>query len=198
MLSIITKYLVQYKSVCIPGIGTFELLQQSPQLDVADKQVLPPFFITRFYHKEEITPHQFHFFAAANEVDEEHSRNDLLAFGEKLRKFIQQKPFSWNGFGTLHYSSSGIEFDAQQINLSCLQKLPAKKVLRENVHHHVMVGDQHLTKQMESLPLDKPTAKKPIAIIIGWVILGLAIVAIGVLLYLGKFGPSSSGLKMGI
>ena len=198
MLSIITKYLVQYKSVCIPGIGTFELLQQSPQLDVADKQFLPPFFITRFNHKEEITSHQFHFFAAVNEVDEEMSKKELLLFGEKLRTFIQQKPFAWNGFGTLHYSGSGISFDAQQINLSSLQKIPAEKVLRENVHHHVLVGDQQMTRQIESLPSEEPRPKKPVAIVIGWVILGLTIAAIGVLLYLGKFDPASSGLKMGL
>ena len=38
----LTKYLVQYKRVSIPSVGTILLVQQPAQLNVADKIIEPP------------------------------------------------------------------------------------------------------------------------------------------------------------
>jgi hypothetical protein len=185
------KYLVQYGRMCIPHIGTFELVRQVPQLDVADKVLVPPFYKTVFSEKDVIPEHQLQFISSASSIP----KRELLSFGEKLRARIYAAPVNLEGFGRLKYSSNTIVFEPEPIHLTSLQVIPAQKVLRENVQHNVLVGDREVSRQVTDA-VDRSYRKRSLVTTIGWIVLGLALAAIVVILYLGKFQVSSSGLRM--
>jgi len=107
---------------------------------------------------------------------------------------MQQGPFQWNGFGTLSLSSNEIVFEPRTMVLDALQKVPAEKVIRQNVAHTIVVGDQETTTHKMSEVLQQSIYQKPV-LIGGWIVVVLAMLALMFLLYLGKFEITSAGLK---
>ena len=195
VLSLLTKYLLLYKRVSIPHIGSFEIVQQPPQLNIGEKMICAPFFITRYKKAAELTEHQFDFFASAGTAEKEQLRNELFSFGEHLASRIRSNPFQWNGFGTLRYTSNEIVFEPNAIGIPSMTPAPAEKVKRENVQHRVLVGDQQMTGQQVTEVFHAHEGKRPLYILIGWVVLALAVIVLLVLLYLGKFQVTATGLK---
>jgi hypothetical protein len=193
VLALVTKYLLRYKRVCIPNVGTFEIVTQSPQLDVADKRFSSPVYFTRHIQDDSVPDHQFVFLSSggATEKDVEH---ELYSFGERLRRQIQRSPFHWKGFGTLRYQASAVLFEPDEIRLDSLQPLAAEKILRQNVQHNMLVGDQEMTSQQVTEALGRVEYKRPWYIIFGWTLLIVAVVAIIVYLYMHNFETSSTGL----
>jgi hypothetical protein len=120
----------------------------------------------------------------------------LEDFGAQLKNRIEREPFEWNGFGKLSYDTSSIIFEAFPISLSGLRPVPAERVIRENVVHNVLVGDHEMTSQQITEALQQPVRKRAVAITIAWVVLGLAILAIAVMLYLRGGSPQAAGLQI--
>jgi hypothetical protein len=199
VLALLTKYLVQYKRVSIPHIGTFEIVQQSPQLLIADKTISGPVFITRYVNNDRVTEHQVRFIASCEKTAKETLQEELSLFGQNLKSRIEQSPFRWNGFGTLRYAASGLVFDAQNIEFDSLKYVPAKKVVRENAQHTILVGDRQMisSTQITESVVHAPQNQRLLSlnVIIGWIVLFLAIILIGYLLFIGDFRPGSAGLK---
>jgi hypothetical protein len=199
VLALLTKYLVQYKRVSIPHIGTFEIVQQSPQLLIADKTISGPVFITRYVHNDRVTEHQVRFIASCEKTAKETLQEELSLFGKNLKSRIEQSPFRWNGFGTLRYAASGLVFDPQNIEFDSLKYVPARKVVRDNAQHTVLVGDRQMmsstqiTEPVKDIPQTKHTPA--LNLTIGWIILFVAILVIAYLLFVGDFRPGSAGLK---
>ena len=193
MLALLTKYLVQFKRVSIPHIGTFEIVQQSPKLHIGDKLITAPVFTTKYVHNDQVTDHQFHFIESNEQLD----REELSSFGENLSKKIRKQPFCWNGFGTLRYDSSRLVFDPQSIELDSLPDITASKVTRKNVKHKTLVGDLQMTGQQVTEVFNQTEVKKPMELymIIGWIIFFLALIGAGVILYLGRFEVAAAGLR---
>jgi hypothetical protein len=178
--------------MCIPHIGTFEIVQEAPRLDIADKVFRPPFYKTVFSEKDIIPEHQLQFFSSVGNS----LKKELLSFGEKLRARVQEAPVMLNGFGKLRYSSNAIVFEPEIIELAALQAVPAQKVIRENAQHNVLVGDREMNSQQVTDFLGQSLRKKPIFMILGWTVLILALAVIVVVLYQGKFQVTSSGLRL--
>ena len=195
VLLLITKYLLQYKRVCIPHVGTFELVQEPPQLDVADKIFTPPSFTTRFLHHDAVPDHQFLYLESSVHSERETLKQELSRFGQNLKTRIEKDPFRWNGFGTLRYHSDELVFEPQPIRLTSLQRLRADKVIRQNVAHNVIIGDQHITSEDIARPVDRQGYKMPWYMIVGWILLALSILAILWILYLNNFQDTASGQK---
>jgi hypothetical protein len=175
-------------------VGTFEIVMQSPQLDVADKLISSPVFITHHKKEDEVPEHQFYFFTKGEGGDESFIP-ELFSFGERMNKRIQNSPFYWKGFGTLRFASNEMLFEPDEIKLEALQPVPAQKVLRENVQHQVLVGDQEMTSQQVTEVLNTVEYERPWFIIVGWILFILSVAAIIVYLYMHNFETTSTGLK---
>jgi hypothetical protein len=167
---------------------------QSPQLDVADKIISSPIFITHHKREDEIPDHQFHFFTNG-ESEKENFMQELFLFGERMKKRIQNSPFYWKGFGTLRYTSNQLLFEPDEIKLEGMQPIPAQKILRENVQHNMLVGDQEMTSQQVTDVLKKIVFKRPWFIIVGWILLIIAVIVILIYLYMNNFQTTSTGLQ---
>ena len=193
MLALVTKYLLRYKRVAIPNVGTFEIVARSPQLDVADKQLSSPVYLTRHNQDDYVPDHQFRFFAHDG-IDEKELRNQLYSFGERLRRQAQNSPFHWKGLGTLRFTSSTMLFEPDEILLDTLQPIVAEKVIRQNVQHNMLVGDREMNSQQVTEVLTRVEYKRPWFMIFSWVLLIAAVVAIVIYLYMQNFQTSSTGL----
>lgn len=193
MLTLLTKYLVQYKRVSIPHIGTFEIVQHSPELVIADKKITAPVFITKYIHNDQVPDHQVHFIQNNEQV----AREELSSFGENLSKSIQKHPFCWNGFGTLRYDSSRFVFDPESIELNSLSHITAAKVIRKNARHTKLVGDLEMTGDHITQVFNQPGVKKhrELYMVLGWIVFFLALIATAYILFLGRFEVSASGLR---
>jgi hypothetical protein len=194
VLSLLTKYLLQYRRLSIPHVGTFELLQQSPEFNVVDKMILPPSFRLNWNNSDALPEHQISYIAATINADKESIKQDLDLFGKKFKSQVQKQPFNWNGIGTIKADNGTIDID-NEIKVDGLESVAAHKLLRENAQHQVLVGDQEMTSQQVAHSLSQTGKKKAYVVWIGWILFILTLLAIAFILYKNGFNPLSSGLK---
>ena len=165
-------------------------------LDVADKKIIAPFYITEYSVIDHVSDHQSGYFAALSKRDMGAAKNDLSQFGYGLRESLRTKPLDWKGLGILKRSGSGIVFNAEEIKLESLGNIDAQKVLRENAEHTVLVGEtERSSTEMAATMQLEPAVQKSYLNLWGWILLGLSILFIGYLLNRGSFSPEASGLK---
>jgi hypothetical protein len=97
----------------------------------------------------------------------------------------------WNRLGTITKNMSEIVFEPEQKEFAFYQSVHAEKVLRENVKHHLLVGEKERTASEISEVLREPnvsTIRKDV-----WWIWPVAIMVI-LLIYIGWYF-SENGIK---
>lgn len=194
MFKQLTNYLLQYRQVSIPSVGTIRLVQQPAQLDVADKIITPPSYTTAISSEEIVSEHQLAFLSAALQEEKDRVLEQLSALGQTLRSKMQDNGFNWKGIGWI--GSSG---ESGMVTPAILQPVRAERVLRADAEHSVLVGDQELTSRHLS---DRKEAaeevivkKRSVWMIVGWILLALALLFIVFMLYQGKFRIGATGSR---
>lgn len=195
VLSLLTKYLLQYRRLSIPNVGTFELVQQPAEFNVVDKLVLAPKFLLNWNHNDSLPEHQLSYLAASVKADKEAVRDELEQFGGKFKTKIEKEAFSWRGVGVLRKDNGAVVIE-ELLPVEGFDAVPAHRVLRENVEHSMLVGDQQMTSQQVTDSLSQSDKKRSYMVLIGWILFVLTLLAIVFLLYKNGFNPLSSGLKM--
>lgn len=194
VLNLLTKYLLQYRVVTIPHVGTIQLIQRPAQLDVADKIIQPPSLSAEIKSEENISAHQLNFLNHFLQKGPHSVLEDLKQFGDRLHNKINGPGFEWNGLG--RFDSTTQSFT---IPVSGLSNIPAKRVMRENPNHQVLVGDRQTSSYQiadEKVGSKVVENKRPVFITIGWILLALSILAIAFFIYLGKFKVNAAGSKL--
>lgn len=193
VLNHLTKYLLEYKTVSIPHVGTLQLVQQSPQLNVVDKILLPPTYLLEIKNGEEVSDHQLNYLAAILQKGKDAVTRDLRFYGDKLQHKINGPGFTWEGFGTITRSTQSIPLTA-----GALDAVPANRVMRQDARHKVLVGDHQLLSgqdpQIET-HTERIVRKRSLLITIGWVVFILSLLVIAFFLYQGKFRVNASGSR---
>src|SRR5215207_6661783 len=98
VLNLLTKYLLQYRTVTIPHVGTIQLIQRPSQLDVADKIIHPPSFSAEIKKEEDVSAHQLNFLNHFLQKAPHFVLEDLKLFGDNLHDKINGPGFEWSGF----------------------------------------------------------------------------------------------------
>ena len=176
-------------------MGTFEIVQRSPLLNFAEKLCTPPAFSTEYKAQHQLTDHQINTIAATHKLTSEQLKQQLIDFGNQLKAHISKQPFYWKGFGTLRCTSDTVIFVPAPIDIDALKPVTADKVMRGTADHNMVIGDKEMTFQQATDALQTPVPKKHYSLWIGWIVLTLALIAILIVLYLGNFETTSSGLK---
>lgn len=189
------QYLSQYKQVSIPEVGSIELEYEPASLDVASKMILPPAYRPQFSNKDAVREHQLHFLAAGLHTEQQLVQEQLQHFGKELKRKIQHDAFVWRGLGKLQHSDARILFHADALPNERLQPVIAQKILRENVRHTVLVGEQEVQKSTALEDAAPGVEKKSYATLIGWMLIAAAAVFIFFMLYKGNFQTPASGNK---
>jgi hypothetical protein len=196
VLSLLTKYLLQFRRLSIPHVGTFELVQLPAEFNVVDQLLVPPSYKLNWMNNDDLSDHQVHFLASSIKADAESIKEELDLFGKNFRTNVQNEPFTWNGIAGLEGVDGSIAIGQQLMTVEGLEPVPAHKVMRENVEHSMLVGDHQMTSQQVNDTLARPGKKRSLAVMIGWILLILTVLAILYILYRNGFSPLSSGLKM--
>ncbi len=198
MLNLLTNYLLHYRQVSLPSVGTLRLVQLPAQLNVADKLLLPPSFTTELTEGETIPDHQLQFLSAASGESRDTVLQALEKLGSQINEQMNGEGFRWNGLGLVrrHQPLAPVVPDAWP-------PVAAERVLRPDAEHRVLVGDQHrmvpqavATAETEEPPLAEN--KRSVIMILGWVLLLLAILYILFVLYQGGFKIGAAGLRQPI
>ncbi|RYZ31142.1 MAG: hypothetical protein EOO10_00145 [Chitinophagaceae bacterium] len=191
MLNHLTNYLFQYRSVSIPHVGTIQLVQHPPQLNVVDKLMLPPSYSLELKTGGEVSDHQLAYFNAILQKGKDDVLQDLRFFGDKLQEKINGPGFNWEGVGTITHSTQSLP-----LSINALEPVPAQRVIRQDARHKVLVGDQQmLSGPATETSIEKTVGKRSIYLTIGWIVLVLSLLVIAFLLYQGKFRINSTGSK---
>ena len=194
MLNHLTNYLLQYKTVSVPNVGTLCLVHQPARLNVADKLIEPPSYVVEIKSEDDIPDHQLQFLSGLANSEKDALKNELRSFGDRVQREINNGGFHWEGLGL-------IKSDTQTIAVAApsLQPLVAERVIRQDAKHTVLVGDREVsTAHVTERNADEQTStkKRDVYVLIGWILLLLSLVAIALLLYLGKFGVNAAGSKL--
>ena len=185
VLQLLTKYLFQYRTVSIPQVGTFQLVQHRAQLNVVDKLILPPTFTLELRQGDNVADHQLDYLNKNLGRDKHIVLDELQALGGQLKEKINGGGLHWDGIGTISQNTQTLP-----IAIAALEAVPAQRVIRQDARHKVLVGDQ---QRLSGQPLETDTPfvqekrKRSLVMIIGWAVLILSILAIAFLLYQGKF-----------
>lgn len=193
VLNLLTKYLLQYRTVTIPHVGTIHIVQQSPQLYVADKLIQPPSFSAQLKEEEQVPAHQLNFLASKLEKRADLVLEELKNFGDQLNDRINGSGFEWSGFGWIDSNTQSFVIPAAGLNA-----VIAERVMRHNPDHQVLVGDRQTSSYEladEKAGIEGVKNKRSVAIVVGWILLILSILIIAFFIYQGKFRVNATGSK---
>ena len=156
--------------------------------------MLPPSFTVERTEDETISGHQLLFLSAALHNDRSEVLQQLTTLGEKLSARIKGGGFYWKGIGLIADNR-----ELLALSLPALDPVPAERVVRQDVSHSVLVGDQqltstHLTGRREATE-EVAENERSIFVVIGWILLVLSVLYIVFVLYQGKFRVGATGSK---
>jgi len=148
MYRILNRYLLQHKSLPIPGIGTIYLETGIASIDSASRMAVPPSHQLRFDRYFDSPDKSFYTYLSQqqNIADYESLRlyNDF-AYRLKDRLNLEQSA-EWKGLGTLYKDEEGnILLKSSFSNPAFIEPVSATKVVRSDAQHTMLVGDRERT-----------------------------------------------------
>lgn len=194
MIEILNTYLVQHRSLSIPGLGTIYIEKTPAQTDFVNKQILPPSYHYRF-DKFFDSPHKdfFHFLAGERQIPEYEAIKDYNEWAQDFRNRIRsEETIQWQGVGTLSQDAAGeISFAPQATITSYLQPVPAERVVRTNSQHAMLVGDKETTNvEMTELLSEETYVEKE-----SWWIYALIIAAVSLVAIFFYFNQNGNNVE---
>jgi hypothetical protein len=147
MYTTLYQYLVHYKSLSVPGIGTISLLRNPAVTDFPAKLVNPPSYT--FTLESPAQPSSSGFFYWLSNALGISDREAVIRFNDfsfdLRRQILDGAKIEWDGVGTLEKSLAGdIRFNPFP-NTGYESAVNAEKVIREKPEHMVRVGESEKT-----------------------------------------------------
>ena len=189
-------YLIQHKSLSIPGLGTIYIERVPAQSDFINRQILAPSYHYRFDKYFDSPDKDFFTYLAQQRsmVDYEAIRwyNE---WAYELRNQIRtDRPYVMKGVGTLKKDLAGeIVFEAEHALPSFLDNVPAKRIVKARAKHIIKVGDREVAQQFnEEIVTEEETVRN------NWWLWALVIAAAALLIlffhfYKNGFSLTSAG-----
>ncbi len=182
MIRLINDYLLQHKSVSIPGLGTIYVERIPAQSDYINKQLIPPAYHYRFDKYFDAPGRDFFIYLSAKKRMPEHEAIKLYnewALG--IRNAIgTENSVNLEGIGLLKRAGSGeIMFEPAGPLKTCDIAVPAERVIRIDAKHTMLVGDKQTTTVEMSGYLQETPQRKTSWWIYALIIAAAALLAIG-------------------
>jgi hypothetical protein len=151
MTEALTSYLLQHKSISIPGLGTVYIERIPAQTDFVNKQILPPSYHFRFDKYFDAPDKEFFtYLAQQKDIADYEAIKWYNEWAYELRnKLRTDEMVEWKGVGALRKDISGeIVFEAAGAIPSSQKPAPATRVIHGNTQHTMLVGDQQVTREI--------------------------------------------------
>ncbi len=163
MYEILYRFLIKYKRVDLPDIGTIALQMEPAESEFVNRSFLPPqYFFTLEKTKETSSEKLFSWLAANFNITEREAVIQFNDFVFDLRKQLEAgKEIIWNGVGILQKELTGeIKLGGVKKELAFLEEIIAEKIIRENAEHTMLVGEVEKTSTQMTEMLLNPVAVK--------------------------------------
>lgn len=165
MVKLIGTYLLQNKSVSIPGLGTIYIERTPAQSDFVNRQILPPAYHYRFDRYFDTPGKDFFTFLSARK--NVHDFEAIKMFNEwalDLRTSISgiDQSVELEGIGSLKRDNSGVVIFEPFIKPQAYTPpVPAERIIRTNAKHMMLVGDKETTNvEMSDYLQEEPAGKR--------------------------------------
>jgi hypothetical protein len=196
MQEFFASYLVQKKECSIPLIGKFHIHTKPAELDVANKQLSPPFDEILFdenagYLPEEITS----YISARQNISQAEAEEKIHHWCLHTKsKLDAGEEIVFDSVGSLHKNADGAIIFKRKIGFQFYENILAERVVHKDAEHAVLVGDMETTSGAmneyfrETAPVKKATWKL-------WAIIlfALSLIILAIYFYDHKFSTTSVG-----
>ena len=170
------QYLLLYKNLPVPGIGSFSLARRPASADITNRVINPPVY--QISLREETDPFPRHFFSwlgARLSTSDHDARERFRQFSASMQQQLQSgKNIHWPGIGNLQADEAGrIRLESSITESEA--PVPAQKIIRENAEHQIRVGEDMKTSGQMSEMLTVRPEKKRYPLLFAWVLLLLSV-----------------------
>jgi len=148
MYECLYRFLIKYKKLDLPGIGTIALRMQSSRSEITDRHFSPPGYFFTLEREDEIPRGKlFSWLASHFGITDGEAVIQFNQFIFDLaRKLKEGKEIHWEKIGSFQKELSGeIKFTSAVGRPSWLENVPGQKIIRENVEHRMLVGEVEKT-----------------------------------------------------
>jgi len=181
MIQLVNNYLLQHKSVSIPGLGTIYVERVPAQSDFINRQLLPPAYHFRFdKYFDDPEKEFFTFLATSKNIPEYEAIKLYNEWALNIRNGIDTEHNTLlEGIGALKRNASGdIVFEPFSALKTYDVAVPAERIIRTNARHAMIVGDMETTTMEMTDYLQEVHKEKASWWIYALIIVAVALVAI--------------------
>jgi hypothetical protein len=201
MTETLVSYLLQHKSISIPGLGSMYIERIPAQTDFVNKRILPPDYHFRFDKYFDAPDKDFFtYLALQHNIADYEAIKWYNEWAYDLRNRIRDgEVVKWNGIGALKKDASGeVIFESAGAIHTLQQPAPALRVIHSHAQHTMIVGDQEVTREIampgeSEYPEELVTEKKDNWWIYVIVLAVLAIIVIIIRFYYSGFTTGATG-----
>ena len=185
MFQLLSQYFFQVKKLYIPAVGTFLLEPYSAVNDFTSQTVQAPGWTTVFTPVKEGAVAEnsqqneglFDWLADKLNVSKEDAIIKYDEFSDKVKSDLDNGlQINWDGVGVLERVNNRLVFSPELATANVFTGVSAKKIVRENASHNVLVGERETTtgEMRTELTEQKPVGTRSNKI--GWILLLVALI----------------------
>jgi hypothetical protein len=163
MFDILYEYLIKYRRLILPRLGTISVQRRPAVLNFAEHTVQSPAYDFIWTEQAAGIPYSFTaWLAGKTETTEEEAQNHFLSFLEEIKTSISNgQEVIWDRVGVIKKSlANTIDFVPQSSPFVLENPVPARKVIHEKAGHTVLVGETEMSagEALEMLQ-ESPTSR---------------------------------------
>lgn len=151
MYSILHQYLIQQKSLSLPGLGTL-VLQNIPAISNFSAHLIEPPMQKIIFDEFHDAPDKdlFLFVAARLQVEEWEAIKMVNDFSYELKNQLKQTgKVIWEKIGVLTSEPGGIiTLEAKTITYDFMEPAPAWRIIRKDASHTILRGDTEFSENI--------------------------------------------------
>ena len=154
MNNVLVSYLLQHKSISIPGLGSMYIERIPAQTDFVNRRILPPDYHFRFDKYFDAPDKDFFTYLAKQQnIADYEAIKWYNEWAYELRSKLREgQNVEWEGIGTLKKDISGeIVFESAGRIPSLQEPTPANRVIHTHSQHTMLVGDQEVTRKISNI-----------------------------------------------
>jgi hypothetical protein len=148
MTELIRSYLLQNKSISIPGLGTIYIERIPVQSDFVNRQLLAPSYHFRFDKYFDAPGKEFFtYMSSVKNIQDYEAIKMYNEWALNMRNTLgNDQPAVLEGIGSLKRDTSGeVIFNAEGPLKSFEITVPAERIIRTDSRHNMLVGDKEVT-----------------------------------------------------
>ena len=169
MTDVLVSYLLQHKSISIPGLGSMYIERIPAQTDFVNRRILPPDYHFRFDKYFDAPDKDFFTYLAKQQnIADYEAIKWYNEWAYELRSKLREgHAVEMPGIGSLKKDISGeIVFESAGRIASLQEPTPANRVIHTHNHHKMLIGDKEVTRKLTTeVPdsTDTTVAEPPVA-----------------------------------